>query len=266
MTIRQLITRVALVLLLAAIAGTVAYLISDRKPRVYAATTKLLFSGSTPELRAVGVVESADEEERAIVNNVALVGSYDIARRTAEELDDPRYTAEVIASQVSSGADRGSDIVTIAVRSSSAEQASDLAFAYRRQFILRQQEVVRDRARKAARAVRQVLRRLTPLTRRGPRGESLRNQLAALQVLQRVGGEPLVVEGVRASAGPISPNVTRDTLFGLLFGAVLGIGLVALRGATSPSRRLTSDDVPASTSPPPDQDDVTRELEVQGPR
>ena len=240
MTTRQLIGRTLLVILLAGLAGGCAYALSDSRERQYEATTKLLFSGSTPELRAVGVVETVDEEERAIVNNVARIGSFDIARRTAEALDDPAWDADDIASRMRVFAARGGDVVTIAARAPSAEDAAIIAQASRREFILRSREVVRARAREARRAVREAMGGLNPVVRRGPRGDAMRSQLASLAVVQRVGGEPLVVEGVRASTRAVSPNVTRDTLFGLLLGAVLGVGLVALRGATSPSRRTAA--------------------------
>ena len=231
MTTRQIIGRGLLVLAFAAIVGAGAYLLSDSQERKYGATTKLLFSGSTPELRAVGVSQGGDEE-RAIANNTLQVGSYDIARRTAEVLDDPRYDADAIASRVSVSAARGSDVVTIAVSAESAQDAADIAGAYRRQYTFQLQDVVRRRAKVGRVALADALRDLPKTVREGARGDALRTQIAALSVIERAGGDPLIVEGVRAGADPISPNVPRDTIFGVLFGAVLGIGLVALRSAT----------------------------------
>jgi capsular polysaccharide biosynthesis protein len=251
-TTKQLIGRTFLVLVLAAVAGAAAYLLSNSQDRVYAATTKLLFSGSTPEQRAVGIIASTDEEERAIVNNVAQVGSYDIARRTAEVLDRRRLDADAIAGKVKVSAERGADIVTIEVRDDTPEGAALIATAYRREFIRRSEEVVQARAEIARKAVRDALAGLTPALRAGPRGDALRSQLASLAVVERVGGEPLVVEGIRADATAVSPLVVRDTLFGLVLGAVLGIGLVALRGATSSGRRSPTE-APAGPAPVSDE-------------
>lgn len=235
MTTRQILTRGALILLFALIVGGIAYAVSDSKEREYAATTKLLFDGSTPEQRATGLTNNSDEEERAIVNNIIQVGSFNVARRTAAALNDPKWTPGAVDSHVDQFAERGSDVVVIDAKAPTAAAASRLVKEYRRQYIKRAEQVVRSRADRTAAGVRVALNQLTPTLRRGPRGDSLRNQLAGLTIVSRTGGEPIVVEGVRASSGPVSPNVVRDTLFGLLFGAILGIGLIALRGATTRS-------------------------------
>ena len=236
MTTRQILTRGALILLFALIVGGIAYVVSDSKEREYAATTKLLFDGSTPDQRATGLTNNSDEEERAIVNNIIQVGSFDVARRTAAALDDPKYTAGRVDALVDPFAERGSDVVVINAKGPTAAAASRLVEEYRRQYIRRAEEIVRARADRTAAGVRAALAQLTPNLRRGPRGDSLRNQLAGLTIISRTGGEPIVVEGVHPSSGPVSPNVVRDTLFGLLFGAILGVGLVALRGATTRTR------------------------------
>ena len=177
-------------------------------------------------------INQGGDEERAIANNTLQVGSYDIARRTAAAMDDPRYDADAIASRVDVNAERGSDVVTIGVSAESPKDAAEIAGVYRRQYTFQLQDVVRRRAAVGRRAVADALRELPKKVREGSRGDALRAQVAALSLLERTGGDPLIVEGVRAGENPISPNVPRDTIFGILFGAVLGIGLVALRSAT----------------------------------
>jgi capsular polysaccharide biosynthesis protein len=233
MTTRQILSRGALILLFALIVGGIAFVVSDSREREYSATTKLLFDGSTPEQRATGLTNNSDEEERAIVNNVIQVGSFDIARRTAAALDDRQYDADEIDRRVDQTAERGADIVIIEARAPSKGDASKIVKEYRHQFIRRAQEVVRSRAQRRIAGLEAALRDLSPRLRDGRRGDAIRDALAALTIVSRTGGEPVVVEGVRASDGPVSPNVVRDTLFGLLFGAILGVGLIALRGATT---------------------------------
>lgn len=237
MTTKQLLGRTVLVVVIALAVGAAAYLISDNQERTYEATTKLLFSASSPELRALGVGGGNDDEERAFQNAIAQVDSFDIARRTADRMARPDLDADAIDARVTAVGEANSDVVIIRVHAESAELAADIASAYRREFTLQQQLVVRARANAARESTRDALLSLSPGVRAGPRGESLRTQIALLALLERAGGEPLIVEGVRALRDPISPDVPRNTLFGLLFGAVLGIGLVALRGATVSRRQ-----------------------------
>lgn len=245
MTTRQIIGRGLVVAVIAALAGACAYVFSDQQERQYQATTRLLFEGQPPELRALGFSEGDDDEERAIANNVLAVGSFDVARRTAEVLG-PEYDANEVARKVSVTAEQGSDVVTIRGRAPSPPEAAELVSAYRRQFTFRYQDVVRSRAQKASRAVAAALRELPRVQRRGARGDILRTQLGALAILSRTGGDPTIVEGVRATTDPVAPQTQRNTLFAALFGAVLGIGLVGLRRATASPARAASE--PAATA------------------
>jgi uncharacterized protein involved in exopolysaccharide biosynthesis len=55
-------------------------------------------------------------------------------------------------------------------------------------------------------------------------------------VLKRVGtGSPEVIESARASSVASEPQTLRNVLFGVIFGLLVGVGLVALR-AQSRSR------------------------------
>ena len=252
MTVWQILSRALLVLVVAAVAGGAAYYFSDSQEREYGATTRLLFSGSTPELRAVGVSDGGDDDERAVANNILQVGSFDIARRTAEALDDPAYDADEVAASVKAEGERGSDVIQLTATAPSAAEAADLVGVYRREFILRSREVVRSRARRARLVLDDSLDQLSPRVRQGQRGDAIRSHMAALMLVERTGGEPLIVQGVRAFEDPVTPHVFRDTLFGVLFGAVLGIGLVALRGATRSPRHEDDDAPPAIAQGPTD--------------
>lgn len=237
MTFFQLILRVLLVAVIAAGAATAAYLISAEQPKRYQATTRVLLTPTVPELEAIGYRFDFGDEKRRIVNNVYEVRSYEVALRTAQVLDDPYFTADRIASSVSAYPERESDVVTITAVGRTPAEAAMLVKEYRREFTFRRQEAVRARARRAARALRASLRALPERSRRSGAGDALRHQLGALAIFIETGGDPFILEGVRAYASPVTPKTQRNTLFGALFGAVLGVGLVALRDATRPSRR-----------------------------
>ena len=231
MTLRQLLLRVILVALIAALCGGVAYALSSGQEKRYQATTVLLFSGTTPELAAVGYRPGDGEEDREVRNRIAEVEAYDVAVATAEALDG-RWTPQQIAADVSAVNPAGSDTVRIQALAGSPQDAALLATQYRRQFLLREKRQVTARAEKAIEALEGALRELPVEGQRGSRGDALRAQIGVLEILARTGGEPVITEGTRAGSGPVEPQTTRNTLFGLLFGALLGIGLVLLRGAT----------------------------------
>ena len=249
MTFLQILIRVVLVVVIAAIAGTAAYLFSSRQDDRYQATTRLLFAPATAELRAIGFGAADNEEEREIANKVFEVESFDVARDTAEAIDDPRFTPDVIAEDVTASNERGSDVVTIRALADSPQLAATLATQYRRQFIFREQDQVQSRSKKALESLEDALSDLPLTARRSGRGDTIRSQMGALEVLARTGGDPVIAEGTKASAKPVEPQTTRNTLFGVLFGALLGIGLVALRGAT---RSSSPGSATAAPAPVPD--------------
>ena len=236
MTLFRLIIRMLLVAVIAAGAAAAAYLISVDQPKRYQATTRVLLTPTAPELEAIGYRFDFGDEKRRIVNNVFEVRSYEVALRTSQVIDEPYFTADRIAASVAAYPERDSDVVTITAIGRTPAEAAMLAKEYRREFTFRRQEAVRARSRRAARALRASLRALPPRVRQSGAGDPLRHQLGALAIFTETGGDPYILEGVRAYAEPVTPRTQRNTLFGALFGAVLGIGLVALRDATRSPR------------------------------
>lgn len=237
MTLRQLITRVALVAIVALVVGVVAYVLSASQTKQYQATAQILFAPRTSELQALGLPGGPLDQTSAAANDVLDVASFDIARRTALALADPRYSADTVAGDVAVSNERGSDVVTIKANASTPQEAARLAGTYLREY----QDV--SKARTAAQAssgrdaLASALAALPKTLRNGARGDVMRNQIGILEVFARTGNPPTVIQNVRATANPVSPQTSRNVLFGLLFGVVLGAGLVAARGAISPPRR-----------------------------
>lgn len=236
MTFFKILIRVLLVAIIAAGCGVAAYAFSVDQPKRYQASTSVLLTPSAPELEALGYRFDLGDEERRIANGVLEVRAFDVAVRTASVIDDPYYTPDRIFSEISVVNQRNSDVVTIVAQTRNPQDAALLAKEYRREFTFRRQKAVRARARRAAGALRVQLRAMPERLRAGGAGDVLRSQLGALAVFRETGGDPIIVEGVRTLSAPVSPKTQRNTLFGVLFGAVLGIGLVALRDATRSPR------------------------------
>lgn len=240
MTLRQLTIRIALVVLIAVLVGGIAYVLSAAQSKQYDASAQLRFGPAANELQILGVAGPNEDQNVAIASDVLDVGSFDIARRTAGALHDPRYNPATVASKIAVTRERGSDVVTIRARAGSSQEAAALADTYVKQYIAAGRQRTTARARDARRALQQALTAIPRRVQRGvggARGDTLRAQIGLLSVFERTGNPPDIIQGVRAGSNAVVPQTQRNVLFGLLFGAVLGIGLLAARGAISPDRR-----------------------------
>jgi capsular polysaccharide biosynthesis protein len=141
-----------------------------------------------------------------------------------------RLSPDDVAGRVAISPVGSSEVIRVSASGDTPSDARQLASAYVEEF----QRWYRNRERTRAAAVRRVLSdryaTLTRASRRSDTGASIRNQITALDVLEKVGsGSPDVVEGAHAFRDREQPKTKRNVIFGLLFGAALGVGLVALR-------------------------------------
>lgn len=232
MTPVVLTLRMLLVAVIAAIVGVGALTLSNRQSDTFTADSRLLFSSVTrPELQVLGTAFSRPQSdpETYTATQAALFKS----RSVAEDVHDasPRLgSADAIYDSVNAAALGATEVVAISAEASTPRKAEDILVAYRQAFIRKGEDVTKRRAGQAADALRSQLRRIPSRQRgRGP-AAALRDQIAALETLREIGsGTPEVVDKVRASATPTAPKTERNTVFGVLFGLVLGIGLLALR-------------------------------------
>lgn len=249
MTVRQLITRTILVVFIALLVGAGAYALSVRQAKQYASTTQLLFGAPTNELQLLGVGAGNQDQTVALASDVLDVASFDIARRTALALHDPRFTADKVAADIGVTNERGSNVITIAAKAASPQDSATLLSTYVREYLAVSSQRTSGRVRVARQALDTDLSFLSRTQRNGIRGDELRNQIGVLRVFERTGNPPDIIQGVRTGLGPVAPQTFRNVLFGVLFGAILGIGLLAARGAVSPAR--------------PRRDELAEPMEIQ---
>lgn len=236
MTVRQLITRTVLVVLIAALVGAIAYALSVRQAKQYASTTQLAFGPPTSELQVLGVPSANQDQTVALATDVLNVGSFDVASQTARVLHGPRFSAGTVAADVGAANERGSDVVTVTARAGSPQDSARLVSTYVSQFLAIDRARTSARIRVARQALDTDLAFLSKAQRNGARGDNLRNQIGLLRIFERTGNPPDIIQGVRTGSTPVAPQTQRNVLFGVLFGAILGIGLLAARGAISPAR------------------------------
>jgi capsular polysaccharide biosynthesis protein len=242
--IRAFAVRAALVILIAAVVGAAAFVLSERQAERYDTAVRLSYAPG-PELQALGLVDPTENKVRMNTEAAALE-SFDLAVRTSRAVPDLGLAADDVAADVSAVALPDSQVVELRARAGSAQAAVRLLEVYRDQFLDLRRERERDRAREAETALRRRLGELPRSQRTGALGASLRAQLGALEVVRRSGTDvPQPIEAVRRPTAPSAPRVGRNVLFGVLFGLALGIGLVAIRPTRADQRGL------AATDPPP---------------
>jgi capsular polysaccharide biosynthesis protein len=237
LTLGGLLVRALLVLIVAAIAAVVAFALSERQPKRYQAQTQLAYGiALRPELQVLGTgfIDATDDDVR-LATEVQVLNSFDIARRTVRAAPDLGLTAKEVDDRVQAAPVGDTQVASITAKDSSPARAARLAAVYREQYLTDRRVRDRRRAREVSDALSERLRSLPRSQRIGATGAQLRTQLGALTVLERSGsGVPQLVQGVRASSTAVSPQTSRNVLFGALFGLAVGIGLVALR---PPARR-----------------------------
>jgi hypothetical protein len=243
MNAAAIVSRVFLVLVVAALAGAAAFAISSGQPKEYRATTDLMFeSFASPELQILGpgFAMGGPDADRRTATNLVLVKSRDVAVATARADPGLHMSAAEIASKVDARAPGPVDLIRLTATGDTAQKAERLVLEYRKQFKLLRRDHEQRRARSAMRALQDALNKLAPRLRNGAEGESLRQQIGALEVMARLGsGLPTVTEGAYAPTAAVA-QTGRNVLFGLLFGALLGVGLVALRSAAVRERMAGS--------------------------
>jgi capsular polysaccharide biosynthesis protein len=232
MTVASLAIRVLLVAVIAALVGVAALVFSRGQEPQYSASTDLLVGSSVrPELAVLGPPFTGDGTDNAIrMNTVAAVaGSHAVAESTARAKPDLRYDGDEIAARVTVAALPQSQVLRITATGPSAAKAAELVTTYRQQYLAAERDRERRNATRVQASVQQRFDNLPRSDQKGTLGAALRNQIAALRELARVGALPQVIDPLRASTAPSAPKTGRNVLFGLLFGLAVGIGLVALR-------------------------------------
>jgi capsular polysaccharide biosynthesis protein len=240
-TFSQLLWRVVMVLVLAAVAGAAALVLSHRQAKEYQATSLLAYGVALrPELQVLGAGANDGVSDATRINTaVAGLNSRDLAVRTQRANPDLRLSAKDIDTKVTATAQRDTQVAALSAIDSSAERVVRLVRAYAREAVAFQRQRERARAAAVARSLRAELRELPSSARRGERGAVLRQQLGALAVLERSGsGVPQVIQQAYRPDVAAAPQTGRNVLFGVIFGVALGIGLVALR----PGQRLPERD------------------------
>jgi len=191
----------------------------------FTATATLLFR-QAPSGISEGT-ESVIDPTREAATNGALVGLPVVADKAAESLEgvSGSEVLESVSVEPSSEADTAKVIAT----TGSADLSAEMANAYGNAYISFRRNADRSQVQDAIDVAEAGLERLTPAEREGKEGAALGEQLDHLKLTQalQTGGAELVQPATPPS-GRSAPQPLRNTLLGLVLGALLGLGLAAL--------------------------------------
>jgi succinoglycan biosynthesis transport protein ExoP len=218
--------RALLIVLCVAVVGGTAYGFSKRETKKYTATASLAFSNDQLSQQVAGLPPTSTANLLAQqANNVELVKRGDMATKTANALGGG-LTGERVAGSLSISGQGESSVVTISATETSPELAAKIANTYATEFVREQQETNRRYFKSALALVHKQLRGLSSAQRVGPDGLALQNRAQTLGLLSELNyGNVEVAEEALAPTTPSSPKTSKNTLLGVVFGLLIGLGL-----------------------------------------
>lgn len=226
-TLRRHIVVIVLCLLLA---PATALVVSQRQQKLYTAEGSLLFADPGLEASLLGSSSQPQSfsPQRQTATNVALVSLPRVARRAARRLKIA--DADTVARKIDVVPEGDSDLVSVTATDPDPSRAAKLANTFAEEFIAFRQSEDRSKVEQAQRLIDRQLSRLSPVERRGRRGQQVRRRLQELAVLASLQtGNAELVQRASVPTAPSSPRLTRNMLFGLLLGLLLGVTLAVIR-------------------------------------
>jgi receptor protein-tyrosine kinase len=240
-----------LILACTVITPVAAFALSRAETKQYTATASLLFNNASVAQEASGVAPANTNDPTGQRNtNLALVqlAGNNVPTRAADALN-AGLTPQQVKNAVSASLAGQSNIVSIAATSTKPQLAADIANAYAKAFITEQNLSDQAVVQQAINLVNGQYASLTKSEKATPQGQSLLDHLESLKILKAMQNNTQLAKLATAPSAPSSPKVTRNTILGLFFGLLLGVGLAFLRERLD-RRMREPDDVEEATGLP----------------
>lgn len=224
-----------LILVVAALGGFAALVISARQTPVYSASAAISFQDESQDLSLLGTAvgggtapEQTPQARAQTIDDVPTLLRVQRALKTKESLTQLR-------SHLSTTVDSKSYLVKVNADAGTGGYAARLANEFARQAALLTNRDARQRYSRAAGVLR---RRLSRTPNNTTQAALLSEQLTRLQFLGNFARPAHVVEVAGVPGAPVSPKPVRNTGLGLFLG--LALGLLAAFVRDSLDRRLRS--------------------------
>jgi receptor protein-tyrosine kinase len=204
----------------------ISVVLSFRSPTEYGASASLLFRepNFAQALTGNGLFQTGQEEpQRTTQTNIDVITSPSVGAVAKELLHSPETVSSLLSSvTVTPGGN--ANIAQITANASTPLQAARIANAFANAYIDFRRENDRALIGEATERVSNSIASATAAER--PRLEESLHQLRVLQAVQTGNGE--LIATARPNSTPVKPKPTRDALFGLVVGLLLGCALALL--------------------------------------
>ena len=230
--VRALRRRVGVIVACTVVVAGSALAFSLLQTEQYSATSVPLFRSSSFSQQLFGgaagpAPNSSSTSDRDAATNVSLVSLKTVASLTAEKLGN--ISSGKVASEVSVATGGQANTASVTATDPNPNRAAEIANAYTQSFVAFRRAADRKRIQQAERLVTAQFERLTPAEAKTNQALFLQKQIARLQTLRDIQtGNAEVVQEASPPSSPSSPDVTRNTAFGLALGLLLGIAAALL--------------------------------------
>jgi capsular polysaccharide biosynthesis protein len=246
--LRAVWRRVWVILLCAGLAGAAALIYSLSQDKEYEATAQVFFRdpGLAQGLVGPQLPRYPAEVVQDVATNTALTQLDEVADRTADAVGS--LSSGQVSADVEVGQSSLSNIYDITARTGDPALSAALANTYAKQAIAVKQAIDRRQVDRALQKMNSDFSELEdriasepdgrPTDREAAQLESLRDGIRGLTIFRGLqDGNVTLVQTAVAPTSASSPKPLRDTAYGILLGAVLGVALALLFAALD--RRLT---------------------------
>ena len=236
--LQGILTRLWLVVLVAAVCAGTAYVLADRQPRKYQASARLMYQPPTDTSNPASGTSTVNTDFMAIqLQSVSsMLGDPEVRTRALSLLvgESPEVSHTVSATVVTPQNNTASmvfpNMIEITAETGSSTSAAMVANAYAAAVIELRQASQQARYRAAQDAVEEQLKLFrTPQSKLTPDYADLTRQLRNLQIARATAAADFtVVVPATPPASPASPQPKRSAVLGLGVGLVAGVALAFL--------------------------------------
>jgi Mrp family chromosome partitioning ATPase/capsular polysaccharide biosynthesis protein len=224
-----------LILLVVVVATASAYVLSERRPDQFTASTRLFIQAS--EIAdPLGVQPTPQQDDRGTTNQATLLQSRSVALEVARRLRISGDPATLL-SAITVSPQAGSDFLKISATRHTPEDAARLANAFAQAFIDMRAATQRDRIAKARQVAARELARLPRTAATRATRETLRTQIRRYDAISGLAsGSTEQVDRAVPPSVRSAPKPRRDAAFA--FGLALAFAILAAYGLERIDRRV----------------------------
>jgi capsular exopolysaccharide synthesis family protein len=197
--------------------------------KTYTATANLLFRDDATGILDQNTGATLSDPTRVAATNDALIALPTVAGRAAKIVGDG-VTAADVRSAINIGSGQESDVVEISATTPDPERSAAIANAYGEAYLAFRRDTDRAQLQEAIDLAERNIEALQPSERESEQGQRLQENLDRLRQIQALQtGKADLVQRAAAPTEPSGPDVKRNLVLGILLGAIVGLGLGALR-------------------------------------